>query len=130
MHEGWLRLLTASVGGAAIVVVALLGLGFVSADVERQTDVQFVNMAVEILAEEPTLQKRPLREWAIELINNHSKKVQIGEKAKLVLLDTAWTLKAYDAASWEGYLSIPGLAPKLSWEVPVAPAEAPAQPSE
>ena len=129
MSDERLKLIGAAVGGGVTVFVALLGLGFVSADVERQTDVQFVNMAVEILAEEPTPQKRPLREWAIDLINNHSE-AQIGEKAKLVLLDTAWSLKAYDAGIWNAWPSDLGTAQKFRSGVPPSPDDVPAQPSE
>lgn len=94
MSDERLKLLGAAVGGGAAVFVALLGLGFVSADVERQTDVQFVNMAIAILAEEVTDQPKqtPLREWAIAIINEHSN-VEISGQARAVLLEEAWALE-------------------------------------
>lgn len=94
MSEGWLKLVTASVSGAAIVLVALFGLGFVSADVERQTDVQFVNMAITILAEEVTdpTKQLPLRLWAIDIINEHSQ-VEISGQAKAILLKEAFAFE-------------------------------------
>jgi len=63
-----------------------------SADVERQTDVQFVSIAIEILSESPTETAESLRKWAIGVVNEHSA-VQIEGEAEEHLLGNAWNVK-------------------------------------
>lgn len=124
-----LKLLAAAVGGGALVFVTLLGLGFVSADVERQTDVQFVNMAIEILADEPTQENQPLRAWAIDIINEHSS-AQISGPVKDALFHNAWSVTPTNYL----FMSDTELNLRLkehgALRTPASPDDVPTQPSE
>ena len=98
MSEGWLKLYAAGVTGLFILATAVAAIMWPDANVERQTDIQFVTIAIGILGEEVTdlPKQKPLREWAIGIINEHSK-VEIDAAARQALLEDAWPFKVYKA---------------------------------
>jgi predicted chitinase len=63
-----------SIASAVVIPLVLLwvGDGFTSAIKERELQGKFVELAVQILREEPSKQDTGLREWATEVLNNYS----------------------------------------------------------
>ena len=93
MSEGLWKLYAIIVSGVFVLAGAGAAIMWPDANVERQTDVQFVTLAMAILSKEVTEHdQRPLREWAIEIINEHSK-VEISGEAKTLLLEKTWQLE-------------------------------------
>jgi hypothetical protein len=73
--DPWEKLKTISSIIAAIVIplaVAWVGDGFSKALKEREIQGKFVELAVQILREEPSKQEAGLRDWATEVLNKYS----------------------------------------------------------
>lgn len=69
------------------IIVAWLGYSYTSAISNRETAVRFVELAIDILQENPVEGERePLREWAIEVVNQNSV-VKLSEEAKTILIE-------------------------------------------
>ena len=80
-----LRIGSTVIGAVLIpVVVGLVGLEVNTAVKERDVQARMVELAVGILREEPVEEDKPLRQWAIEVINAHSG-VELGEAATSLL---------------------------------------------
>jgi lysozyme len=59
-------------GVVSSVLIPLLGLYYTTRDKDREVSKGFVEIATKILSENPTDGNKPLREWAIALIDNYS----------------------------------------------------------
>jgi hypothetical protein len=68
------------------VLIPLLGLYYTSRDKEREVAQGFVEVATKILSDKPTDDNKPLREWAISLIDNYSA-VPLPAEARNALLN-------------------------------------------
>jgi len=85
---------SASVALAALlvpVVVAVVGSSFSSAVTNREIDIRFVELAVDILQEEPDEESRGLRDWAIDVIDEYSG-IQMSDEARESLQEDALPL--------------------------------------
>ena len=74
-EQAWERAKSAATILSAIaipVVVAIVGNSFSSAMKEREVQGKFVELAVQILREEPTKQDAGLRSWATTILNDYS----------------------------------------------------------
>jgi lysozyme len=67
-------------------VIPVLGLSYTSKDKEREVSKDFVEIATKILQEDPNPHNKPLRNWAIDLINSYST-VKLSDEARNVLLN-------------------------------------------
>ena len=132
MSEGLWKLYAIIVSGVFVLAGAGAAIMWPDANVERQTDVQFVTLAMAILSKEVTEHdQRPLREWAIEIINEHSK-VEIGDDARQALLEEAWPLDAVYSSFPPGIKFPPGSTLPPGWwfqQQPIGP-EGPVPPPE
>ena len=72
-----------------LTMIATTWLG--TADSRRAVSFQFVSIAVDILRSVPEDATMPLREWAIEVINENSD-VELGDSARKVLLTKQWNI--------------------------------------
>lgn len=72
-------LVSAIIGGSAVALFGYLG-------TSREMDVKMVEIAVGILAREPTPPIRPAREWAVDIINEYSN-VSLSPQARAALLE-------------------------------------------
>ena len=59
-------------GVISSVLIPLLGLYYTSRDKEREVSKGFVEIATKILSDKPSDENKPLRQWAIALIDNYS----------------------------------------------------------
>src|SRR5262249_28354981 len=59
-------------GVISSILIPALGLYYTSRDKEREVSRGFVEIATKILSDKPTNENRPLREWAIALIDHYS----------------------------------------------------------
>jgi GH25 family lysozyme M1 (1,4-beta-N-acetylmuramidase) len=73
-------------GVISSVVIPLLGFTYASKDKEREVSKDFVEIATKILSESPSPENKPLREWAIDLINSYST-VKLSDDARNALLN-------------------------------------------
>lgn len=67
-------------------VIALVGHLYTSSLKEREINLQFVELSIGILSEEPTPENKNLRGWAIDVINEHSD-VKLKPEVTRVLMD-------------------------------------------
>jgi lysozyme len=67
------------------IVIPVLGFTYASRDKEREVSKGFVEIATKILESKPTEENKPLREWAVALINNYSD-VKLPEATKRALI--------------------------------------------
>lgn len=65
----WIKAFT---GIAIPVVLLLLGNNFSSVIKEKELKMQYVDLAVQILQQEPSEENKNIRNWAIEVINKYS----------------------------------------------------------
>lgn len=87
--DAWEKAKTASSIASAIVIPLVLlwiGNGFTSALKERELQGKFVELAVQILREEPDKQAAGLRDWATQVLNNYSG-VPFSAETKKALID-------------------------------------------
>ncbi len=73
--NGWEKAKTLSVLISSIaipIVLALVGHWYTAAQNAREFGLQYVELAVSILAQEPQQHNRELRAWAADVINIHS----------------------------------------------------------
>jgi GH25 family lysozyme M1 (1,4-beta-N-acetylmuramidase) len=68
------------------VLIPLIALYYTSRDKEREVSKGFVEIATKILSDKPTDDNKPLREWAIALIDNYSS-VTLSDEARKALLN-------------------------------------------
>lgn len=68
------------------ILIPLLGLYYTSRDKEREVSKGFVDIATRILSDKPTKENKPLRQWAIALIDNYST-VKLPDEARQALLE-------------------------------------------
>ena len=73
-------------GVISSVLIPLIGLYYTSRDKEREVSKGFVEIATKILSDKPTDENKPLREWAIALIDNYSA-VRLSDDARNALLN-------------------------------------------
>src|ERR1700730_12784077 len=73
-------------GVISSVLIPILGLYYTSRDKDREVSKGFVELATKILSDNPTESNKPLREWAVSLIDNYSA-VSLPEKARTSLLN-------------------------------------------
>ncbi len=83
VHE-WLRTIAILL---TPVVVAYVGARFAAASSEKATNARFIEIATQILQTAPTDSTRPLRAWAVDLIDHYSE-VKLGPKLKQLLGDS------------------------------------------
>lgn len=69
------------------LAVVLIGNWYSSALKESEIQVRYVELAVEILKENPSDKKTNMRRWAVDLVNNYSE-IQIDKQAREELLNT------------------------------------------
>jgi lysozyme len=69
------------------VLIPLIGFYYTSRDKEREVSKGFVEIATKILSDKPTDDNKPLREWAIALIDNYSA-VRLPDDARSALLNS------------------------------------------
>lgn len=72
-------LISAIIGGSVVALLNYMG-------TNRQMDVKMVEIAVGILAKEPTYPIQPAREWAVDVINQFSQ-IPLSEPARAALLE-------------------------------------------
>lgn len=72
-------------GGISAVVIPLLGFYYASSDKEREVSKDFVEISTKILSDKPTDDNKPLREWAISVLDKYSPVPLSGETKKLLL---------------------------------------------
>ena len=68
----WERVASAIAAIMIPVVVAVVGNNYTKAITEREVQGQFVELAVNILSEDPSEQSQELRMWAVSVINRYS----------------------------------------------------------
>jgi hypothetical protein len=68
------------------LAVVLIGNWYSSALKESEIQVKYVELAVDILKENPSEKKTNLRSWAVDLVNNYSE-IKIDEQAREELLN-------------------------------------------
>jgi len=73
-------------GVVSSVFIPVLGIYYTSRDKDREVSKGFVEIATKILSDNPTDSNKPLREWAISLIDNYSA-VRLPEAARTALLN-------------------------------------------
>jgi GH25 family lysozyme M1 (1,4-beta-N-acetylmuramidase) len=59
-------------GVISSILIPLLGFYFTGRDKQREVSKDFVEIAIKILSDNPTKENKPLRQWAISLINSYS----------------------------------------------------------
>lgn len=80
-----------SIGAVLVpVVVAYVGNSFATAVKNREVEGRFVELALNILQEDPTPETKALRGWAIDVVSEYSG-VLIGEEARKSLLNVPLT---------------------------------------
>jgi hypothetical protein len=93
--------------GAVIAMISAVGGGvassvFLSADVERATDVQMVELAVGLLTAQSdgdlSEDDRVLREWAVDTLNETAA-IKFDERARIVLINGTSNI-AFDLDGW------------------------------
>lgn len=87
--DSWEKLSSLSTIIASIfipIAVVIIGNMYSSALKESETQVRYVELAVEILKEKPSDKKHNLRKWAVDLINNYSE-IEIDSQTREELLN-------------------------------------------
>jgi hypothetical protein len=73
---GWQQTLTALSGAVAAVlipvVLAAVGNAYTTAIKEREIESRFVELALNILKDEPTKENENVRKWAVQVVNKYS----------------------------------------------------------
>jgi|SRR5215472_781595 len=72
-------------GVLSSILIPLLGFYFTEHDKQREVAKDFVEIAIKILSEKPSEDNKPLRQWAISLINSYSTIPLTGDASKSLL---------------------------------------------
>lgn len=59
-------------GGISALVIPLLGFYYTSSDKEREVAKDFVEISTKVLSDKPSDENRPLRKWAIDVLDKYS----------------------------------------------------------
>jgi GH25 family lysozyme M1 (1,4-beta-N-acetylmuramidase) len=70
------------------ILIPLVGYYYAERQKDKEIDKGFVELGIKILSENPTAESKPLREWAIALINNYSE-VKLSESAQQLIVEKA-----------------------------------------
>jgi lysozyme len=73
-------------GIIASVLVPLLGLHYSNAQKQKEMNKGFLELGIKILSDAPSAKNRPLRKWAVALVNSNSS-IKLPDDAEKVLLD-------------------------------------------
>ena len=86
--ETFKNIMTGVVAAVASILIPLVGLRYTEGEKNKETNKGLVELGIKILSEKPADNKlaRPLRAWAIDVINKHSD-VVLPADAKQILLD-------------------------------------------
>jgi len=87
--ERWKSIATIASAVAIPVVLALVGYALQSRVADEGIKKDYVQIAINILKEDPSRQDQSLREWAIEVVDRNSP-VPLSAKVKLNLLNKEW----------------------------------------
>jgi GH25 family lysozyme M1 (1,4-beta-N-acetylmuramidase) len=74
-------------GAITAVVIPVLGIYYTSSDKEREVSKDFVEISTKILSDKPSDDNRPLREWAIAVLDKYSP-VPLSVSTKALLLNS------------------------------------------
>src|SRR5262245_9038497 len=121
-EQAWERAKSAATILSAIaipVVVAIVGNSFSSAMKEREVQGKFVELAVQILREEPTKQDAGLRSWATTILNDYSG-VPFSADTRDALIQHTPLPQPGDSAKFigRGYLQLTGRTNYTKYSLP------------
>lgn len=84
--EHFRNLMIGLAGAITAVVIPVLGIYYTSSDKEREVSKDFVEISTKILSDKPTEDNKPLREWAIAVLDRYSP-VPLSFNTKQLLLN-------------------------------------------
>ena len=91
-----------SVSAIAVpIIIAIVGNNYTSSIKDRELRIEYVRIAVDILGSEPTDTNRPIRGWAVDVINSNSD-VKLDTIARRALVDSVMIFPAGGGPFGEG----------------------------